>query len=70
MLMIGFFNSINSQTKLSTTLNSATKVTKDDEGGLFFAGEKNINYKFGQRITPHGDCVDVVNGYAFVTWYK
>lgn len=70
MLMIGFFNSINSQTKLSTTLNSATKVTKDDEGGLFFAGEKNINYRFGQRITPHGDCLDVVNGYAFVTWYK
>ena len=70
MLMIGFFNSINSQSKLSTTLNSATKVTKDDEGGLFFAGEKNINYRFGQRITPHGDCLDVVNGYAFVTWYK
>ena len=70
MLMIGFFNSINSQTKLSTTLNSATKVTKDDEGGLFFAGTQNINYRFSRRISPHGDCVDVVNGYAFVTWYK
>lgn len=68
--MIGFFNSINSQTKLSTTLNSATKVTKDDEGGLFFAGTQNINYRFSRRISPHGDCVDVVNGYAFVTWYK
>lgn len=37
---------------------------------MFFAGTKNVNYRFGQRISPHGDCVDVVNGYAFVTWYK
>ncbi|WP_435414340.1 BNR-4 repeat-containing protein [Polaribacter aestuariivivens] len=70
LITIGFFNSINSQTKLSATLKSATKVTEEGEGGLFFAGEKNVNYRFGQRITPHGDCVDVVNGYAFVTWYK
>ena len=67
---IGFFNIVNAQTKLSSTLKSATQVTKEDEGALFFAGEKNVNYRFGQRITPHGDCVDVVNGYAFVTWYK
>lgn len=70
VVSIGFFNTVNAQTKLSATLNSATKVTKEDEGGLFFAGEKNVNYRFGQRITPHGDCVDVVNGHAFVTWYK
>lgn len=70
LITIGFVNLINSQTKLSATLKSATKVTEEGEGGLFFAGEKNVNYRFGQRITPHGDCVDVVNGYAFVTWYK
>ena len=69
-MCIGFFNATVGQNKLSATLKSATKVTADGEGGLFFAGEKNINYRFGQRITPHGDCVDVINGYAFVTWYK
>lgn len=44
--------------------------------GLFFDGTKhsdsnpNGNYRFGNRISPHGDCIDVVNGYVFVTWYK
>ncbi|WP_298878591.1 BNR-4 repeat-containing protein [uncultured Polaribacter sp.] len=70
LVSIGFFNIVNAQTKLSAALNSATKVTKEGEGALFFAGTKNVNYRFGQRITPHGDCVDVVNGFAFVTWYK
>ena len=58
------------QNELIVTLSEASKVSKEGEGGLFFAGTKNVNYKFGQRISPHGDCVDVVNGYAFVTWYK
>jgi len=51
-------------------LNEASLVSPAGEGGLFFAGNKDVNYRFGQRISPHGDCVDVVNGYAFVTWYK
>jgi hypothetical protein len=70
MLVIGFFNTISGQKKLSATLKSSTKVTQDDEGGLYFAGTKDVNYRFGKRISPHGDCVDVINGYAFVTWYK
>jgi len=70
VFILSFFKIIDAQTKLSATVNSATKVTKEGEGGLFFAGTKNVNYRFGQRISPHGDCVDVVNGYAFVTWYK
>ncbi|MEN8703560.1 MAG: BNR-4 repeat-containing protein [Polaribacter sp.] len=70
ILTICFLNTINGQTKLSATLKSATKVTKADEGGLYFAGTKDLNYRFGKRITPHGDCVDVINGYVFVTWYK
>ena len=56
--------------QLAVTLNEASLVSPAGEGGLFFAGAKNVNYRFGQRISPHGDCVDVVNGYAFVTWYK
>tara|TARA_R110002051_G_scaffold95649_1_gene165605 strand:- start:46256 stop:48364 length:2109 start_codon:yes stop_codon:yes gene_type:complete len=70
IVTIGFLNAINAQTKLSATLKSATKVSKEGEGGLYFAGTKDVNYRFSQRISPHGDCVDVVNGYAFVTWYK
>lgn len=68
--LIGFFHTVAGQNRLSVTLNSATKVTNENDGALFFAGTKNVNYKFGQRISPHGDCVDVINGYAFVTWYK
>jgi hypothetical protein len=56
--------------ELVATLEEISQVSGDGEGGLFFAGTKDVNYKFGRRITPHGDCVDVVNGYAFVTWYK
>jgi hypothetical protein len=69
-LVIGFLSSISAQKKLSATLKSSSKVTKEDEGGLYFAGTKDINYRFGKRISPHGDCVDVIKGYAFVTWYK
>ncbi|MEN8777226.1 MAG: BNR-4 repeat-containing protein [Polaribacter sp.] len=70
LLMIGSLNTITAQKKLSATLKSATRVSEEGEGGLFFAGERDVNYRFGKRITPHGDCVDVINGYAFVTWYK
>ena len=38
--------------------------------GLYFEGTLGVDYKFGKRITPHGDCIDVLNGYMFVTWYK
>ena len=27
-------------------------------------------FQFSSRITPQGDCVDVINGYVFVTWYR
>ncbi|GAA4950638.1 hypothetical protein GCM10023314_24940 [Algibacter agarivorans] len=56
--------------QLIATLEELSQVSGVGEGGLYFAGTKDINYRFSQRITPHGDCVDVVNGYAFVTWYK
>lgn len=70
ILAICFLNTVKGQTELSVTQKSATKVSKEGEGGLYFAGTRNVNFRFSQRISPHGDCVDVVNGYAFVTWYK
>lgn len=70
ILFVCFVNTISGQKKLSAILKNATKVTQADEGALFFTGTKDVNYRFGQRISPHGDCVDVINGYAFVTWYK
>ncbi len=33
--------------------------------GLFFT-----SFQFGARITPHGDCIKVHEGYIFVTWYR
>lgn len=68
--MLSFIWGIEAQKQLEVTINSSTKVTPDGEGGLYFAGTKDVNYRFGKRISPHGDCLDVVNGYAFVTWYK
>ena len=56
--------------RLDVSLLDISQVTNQGEGGLYFAGSKNVNFNFSQRISPHGDCVDVVNGYAFVTWYK
>ena len=70
ILTIGFLNSIDAQTNLSATLKNTSKVSKEDEGGLYFAGTRDVNYRFSQRISPHGDCIDIINGYAFVTWYK
>ncbi|WP_139956614.1 BNR-4 repeat-containing protein [Flavicella sediminum] len=70
LLLLLFVSNVNSQKKIEVTLDNSSRVTEANEGGLYFAGSKNVNYRFSQRISPHGDCVDVVNGYAFVTWYK
>ena len=47
------------------------------DSALFFDGTQydaitnpGGNYRFGRRISPHGDCIDVVGGFVFVTWYK
>ncbi|NJX14560.1 BNR-4 repeat-containing protein [Tamlana crocina] len=69
-LLLVFCSLVEAQNELVATLDSSTRVSGDGEGGLYFAGARNVNYRFSPRITPHGDCVDVVNGYAFVTWYK
>ena len=69
-LVLVFCCLVDAQKELAPTLESSTRVSGNGEGGLFFAGTRDVNYRFSQRISPHGDCVDVVNGYAFVTWYK
>lgn len=58
------------QQELVAMLDNTSQVSGTGEGGLYFAGTRNVNYNFSQRISPHGDCLDVVNGFAFVTWYK
>lgn len=70
--ILSFFPFINwgQEQQLVANLEELSQVSGTGEGGLFFAGTKDVNYRFSQRITPHGDCIDVVNGYAFVTWYK
>ncbi|MFD2727609.1 BNR-4 repeat-containing protein [Hyunsoonleella rubra] len=69
-LLLVFCSFVEAQKELVAALDNSTRVSGDGEGGLYFAGTRTVNYRFSPRITPHGDCVDVVNGYAFVTWYK
>ncbi|CAH0999394.1 Ulvan lyase, long isoform [Neolewinella maritima] len=38
--------------------------------GLYFAGERGTDYQFGSRISAHGDCMAIVNGFVFVSWYR
>ncbi len=72
VLMFAFLavTAMRAQNVLAVELDNATQVSGEGEGGLYFAGNRNQQFRFSQRITPHGDCIDVVNGYAFVTWYK
>ena len=55
------------QTPLSIELIESSAIA---DNGLYFTGSQGVDYQFGRRITPHGDCIDVVGGYQFVTWYK
>ena len=56
------------QTKqLAVTIDESTVIAND---ALYFDGTQGVNYQFSPRIAPHGDCIDVVNGYVFLTWYR
>lgn len=57
--------------------------TEISEKGLFFDGDDvgqgtpgpdvggaEYDYAFGNRITPHGDCIKEYNGFVFMTWYR
>lgn len=57
------------------------KEIKISDSGLYFDGEDVPNtssdngtatydFVFGNRITPHGDCIKEYNGYVFMTWYR
>lgn len=64
---ISLVYSASAQNVKSVKLISDVQVTSE---GLYFTGEKKKDFIFGRRITPHGDCIDVISGYVFVTWYK
>ena len=66
-ILITSYTSVQAQKVTNIRFKSDKILTSE---GLFFNGIKGIDYQFGQRITPHGDCIDVINGYVFVTWYK
>ena len=64
-------------------MTAQVKLIKDvkiSDKGLFFDGKKvsqtagnngaQYDYVFGNRITPHGDCIKEYNGYVFMTWYQ
>ncbi|WP_298551430.1 BNR-4 repeat-containing protein [uncultured Algibacter sp.] len=66
-LVLVFCSLVEAQKQLAANLDESTVVANN---GLYFDGVKGVAYQFSPRITPHGDCIDVVNGYVFVTWYK
>ncbi len=65
--VIFFFIWHNITAQVKIELLDDTQLTTE---GLYFEGKQGVNYQFGKQITPHGDCIDVINGYVFVTWYK
>ena len=69
LLLITVFLSLSYAQEKQLTV-SITDDSKVSDFGLFFDGTQGVNYQFSPRISPHGDCIDVVNGYVFVTWYK
>ena len=73
LISLIFVVAINAQ-QLMAGLEEASIIA---DNALFFDGTKydettnpSGNYRFGRRISPHGDCIDVVGGYVFVTWYR
>ncbi|WP_309027299.1 BNR-4 repeat-containing protein [Pelagicoccus enzymogenes] len=49
-------------------LNESTTVT--DDALFFWKADDPKPYHYGAAINPHGNCVKVVNGYVFYTWYR
>lgn len=71
--LLGVLLNINSSAKSISEKVVKIKLIEDvklTDEGLFFDGKKGINYQYNQRITPHGDCIDFMDGYVFLTWYK
>ena len=69
IVVLGFtalsaFNSLSAQ----VTLIESAVVT--DEALFFWKADDPQPYHYGAAINPHGNCVKVVNGYVFYTWYK
>lgn len=51
------------------------KLEKHEKMGMqglrfWYSDSKKPVALFNREITPKGDCFDIVNGYAFFTWYK
>jgi hypothetical protein len=72
LFSIGFVVITNAQ-QLMATLEEESVIA---DNALFFDGTQHNNsnpsgnYRFANRISPHGDCIDVVDGFVFVTWYQ
>jgi len=73
LLSLVFVVTTNAQ-QLTVSLEEESVVA---DSALYFDGTKydaetnpTGNFRFGRRISPHGDCIDVVGGFVFVTWYR
>jgi hypothetical protein len=73
LFSLAFVITTNAQ-QLMATLEEESIIA---DNALFFDGTQydantnpTGNYRFGRRISPHGDCIDIVGGFVFVTWYQ
>lgn len=75
VLSLFLFQSVSAQ----VTFENEVLISNE---GLFFDGDgigpnenapnngPRYDYAFGNRITPHGDCIKEYDGFIFLTWYR
>ena len=44
--------------------------TITDEALYFWKADDPKPFHYGQSINPHGNCMKVLNGFVFYTWYR
>lgn len=77
VFLSGFFTFFQIAGKAQVSFEKEVEIS---DKGLFFDGEDvdpstpnrgpKYDFVFGNRITPHGDCIKEYNGYIFMTWYR
>ncbi len=64
------FIAISAFSSLSAQVTFIEKAVVTDEALFFWKADDPKPYHYGAAINPHGNCVKVVNGFVFYTWYK
>ncbi|AJR04984.1 BNR-4 repeat-containing protein [Siansivirga zeaxanthinifaciens] len=68
IVFLSIINLISLGGNAQVTILENTVVTND--AFYFWKADDPKPYHYGASINPHGNCVKVVNGYVFYTWYR